>query len=256
MMKLKGEIKQYGLFWLTVIMVFLAGFAASRALADRPNYVYDWEDLLTDVEEIEIETFCLEVDKNTTVEIVVITLKSFDEPLKVGDIDEAKVKYFNEYALDGVKGIGKEGEDNGILLIFSMNEGDWGIEVGYGVEGDLTDSESGRIGRNVLVPLLLEDEYGDAVLQTVQAIAAEVGYGSEDVVILPSDELTLGDIPLWMWAIAIVIVLALLWFLDVGGGSYSSGGSGRGGWGGSSGGGGGFGGGGSGGGGASGGIRG
>lgn len=253
MERVKGELRKYGLLYLTIVIVILAGFVCAKVFATRPSYVYDWEGLLTDGEIQEINSFCAEVDANTTVEIVTITLKSFDEPLKVGDIDEARVKYFNDYPLDGVTGIGKEGEDNGVLLIFSMNEGDWGIEIGYGLEGDFTDSESGRIGRDILVEYLKDEKYGEAVLKTVQAIAGEVGYGTEDVVILPdSDGFTLGDIPFWAWVVVVIIILALLWFVDVGGGSYSGSGRSRGGRGGSSRGGGG---GGSGGGGSSGRIR-
>lgn len=224
MMRTKRELRERGLLRLTIVIVLSMGFVWGMVLGTRPNYVYDWEGLLTDGEVQEINDFCAEVDANTTVEIVTITLKSYDEPLKVGNIDDARVKYFNDYPLDGVTGIGKPGEDNGILLMFSMNEGDWGIEIGYGLEGDLTDSESGRIGRDILVKHLKDEKYGEAVLKTVQAIAGEVGYGAEDVVVITPDpdELTLRNIPLWVLVVVLIIVLALLWVVDVGGGSYSS----------------------------------
>jgi len=156
--------------------------------AERPNYVYDWEGLLTDEEIQEINDFCADVDTNTTVEIVTITLKSFDEPLKVGDIDEARVKYFNDYPLDGVTGIGKSGKDNGILIIFSLAEGYWGIEIGYGLEGDITDSKSGGIGRDILLKNLEDETPGVAVLKTCEAIAGEIGYGQQEEVISSEDD--------------------------------------------------------------------
>jgi len=186
----KREQRKYGLLHLTIVIVLSMGFVGGMVLAVRPNYVYDWEGLLTDGEIQEINSFCAKVDTNTTVEIVTITLKSFDEPLKVGDIDGARVKYFNDYRLDGTTGIGKLGKDNGILIIFSLNEGYWGIEVGYGLEGDLTDSESGRIGRDILLKNLEDEMPGAAVLKTCEAIAKEVGYGRQEVVIVPDETST------------------------------------------------------------------
>lgn len=188
MERAKKELQKYGLIYLTIVVVFFANVVWGMSFATRPSYVYDWEGILTDEELQEINNFCAEVDANTTVEIVTITLKSFDEPLKVGDIDEARVKYFNDYPLDGVTGIGKSGEDSGILIIFSLAEGYWGIEIGYGLEGDLTDSESGRIGRDILLENLKDEMPGAAVLRTCEAIAKEIGYGQQEEVISSEDD--------------------------------------------------------------------
>jgi len=180
--------------------------------AERPNYVYDWEEILTEEEIIEINTLCRDIDINTTVEIVIITLVSYDEPLKVADIDEARVKYFNDYALDGVTGIGKEDEDNGVLIILSTAMADYGIEVGYGLEGDLTDGECGRIGRDVINKYYKDEDYLSMFYKAVEAIGEEVGYGEPDIVIGPdeSDESDTRINPIVLYAIAMVVVLALI----------------------------------------------
>lgn len=52
-------------------------------------------------------------------------------------------KVFNKW------GVGKGAQDNGVLFLLALQEKKTRIEVGYGLEGDLTDAESGRIvGRN------------------------------------------------------------------------------------------------------------
>ncbi len=49
-------------------------------------------------------------------------------------------------------GVGKGDKDNGVLFLMALEEKKTRIEVGYGLEGDLTDAESGRIvGRNSLM---------------------------------------------------------------------------------------------------------
>ena len=161
-----------------VYLIVLASLSYTiMTKAERPNYVYDWEGILTDEEILEINTLCRDIDTNTTVEIVIITLVSYDEPLKVADIDEARVKYFNEYALDGVTGIGKEDEDNGVLIILSTAMADYGIEVGYGLEGDLTDAECGRIGRYIINKYYVDEDYLSMFYVAVETIGEVVGYG-------------------------------------------------------------------------------
>jgi len=243
MIKLKEstKINILGLIIFTII-AFLTVNTIFSACAERPNYVYDWEDLLTDVEESDIEQFCLDVDEATTAEIVTITIADLEGRTH----EQAAVYYFNEYPLDGVKGIGKAGKDNGVLVLVSLTEGYWKIEVGYALEGDLTDSECGRIGRDILVKHLKEGDNFEAFYDTVKAIAGEIGYGEA------GETVTTEVIPKGVWiglglAVAIIILIVVVWVSsngDGGGsGGWSSGGSGGGG-------GGGFGGGGSGGGGS------
>ena len=49
-------------------------------------------------------------------------------------------------------GIGKSGKDNGMLVLVALDERQWRIEVGYGLEGDITDIETNLIAQKYLVP--------------------------------------------------------------------------------------------------------
>src|SRR3546814_7108504 len=49
-------------------------------------------------------------------------------------------------------GVGQEGKDNGVLLIVAPEEREVRIEVGYGLEGTLTDAVSSQIIRNEILP--------------------------------------------------------------------------------------------------------
>lgn len=56
-------------------------------------------------------------------------------------LEDYSHKVFNQW------GIGKGDKDNGVLFLMALEEKKTRIEVGYGLEGDLTDVESGRIVR-------------------------------------------------------------------------------------------------------------
>jgi uncharacterized protein len=222
--------------------------------------------VISDDWKTDIEEYLLEVDKNTTAEIVIYVVDSLyghgitKDGVEINDITQLGVHIFNEIALDtpygAVVGIGKAGKDNGVLVLVAMQERQWRIEVGYGLEGYITDVESYRIAEEHLVPKFQEGLYGEGLAYTVIGLALEIptvepgeqmstrGRYVYDGAQSPSayDE---EEIPWWVIVIIVIVFILMVRF-----GGYF-GGAGRrrgGGWGGGFGGGGGSGGGGGGGG--------
>jgi uncharacterized protein len=133
----------------------------------------------------EIENYAFQVDSETSAEIVVVVLQSLSghgitdkEGNEINDTVKLGVYIFNELPLetyDGtVVGIGKKGKDNGVLLLVSIDEQKWRIEIGYGLEGDITDIESNRIAQDYLVPQLSQGNYGEGLYDTVVALAQQI----------------------------------------------------------------------------------
>lgn len=71
-------------------------------------------------------------------------------------------------------GVGSADKDNGVLLLIVKDDQRIRIEVGRGLEGDLTDIEAGRIIRNSIAPLFQKGDYFSGISQGVQNIAAQV----------------------------------------------------------------------------------
>ena len=61
-------------------------------------------------------------------------------------IEDYAVKVFEAWKL------GQKGKDNGVLVVVVPQDRKMRIEVGYGLEGTLTDVTCGRIIRNVMTP--------------------------------------------------------------------------------------------------------
>jgi uncharacterized protein len=59
--------------------------------------------------------------------------------------------------------LGDEEKDDGVLLLVVMGAHQLRIEVGSGLEGDLTDVESGRIIRDQIAPRMKEGDVGGAI---------------------------------------------------------------------------------------------
>lgn len=66
--------------------------------------------------------------------------------------------------------LGQKGKDNGVLLLIVVNDRKVRIEVGYGLEGVLTDAVCSQIIRNEIVPNFRRSDYDAGVLAAVAAI--------------------------------------------------------------------------------------
>jgi len=98
-------------------------------------------------------------------QIVVVTLKSL-EGTTIEDYG---------YQLGRHWGIGQKGKDNGALIIVAPNEHKVRIEVGYGLEGDLTDAESRIIIDTTMLPAFKKGDYDAGVLAGTKAVLATLG---------------------------------------------------------------------------------
>lgn len=70
-------------------------------------------------------------------------------------------------------GIGTK-NDNGVLLLISKNDKKLRIEVGYGLEGALTDIQSGKIIKNEITPAFKQGLYYDGVHAGLTSIIAAI----------------------------------------------------------------------------------
>ena len=114
-------------------------------------YSFEWEDL---------DSLCYQIDKLTGAEVAILVVNS-TAPFA---IEEYALRTFEE------NGIGKEGKDNGVLILLTTDDNAWRIEVGYGLEYVLTDSRVGRFAREWLEPALEIPDYGGGLYDLTLAI--------------------------------------------------------------------------------------
>src|SRR3989344_5277330 len=96
------------------------------------GFVNDFAQMMSAGARAQLEQKLVQLEKDSTNEISVVTINNLD-----GDtIENFAVKLFQEW------GIGKTKNDNGILLLIAKDDRKMRIEVGYGLEGALTDAQS------------------------------------------------------------------------------------------------------------------
>jgi uncharacterized protein len=81
-----------------------------------------------------------------------------------------------DYSIDLARewGVGTKGKDNGVLLLIAYDDRMLRIEVGRGLEGDLTDLESGHI-RDDMISFMREGDVGGAITVGTQEIRRALG---------------------------------------------------------------------------------
>lgn len=252
----------------TVLAILLLLLMANAAGAvDHPKliqYVTDNAGIINSEYKQKITALAQEIEKNTTAEIAVLTVKSIE--------GEDAAQYATE--VGQLSGVGKKDVSNGLLILVALDDGQgngrgaYFVATGYGLEGTLPDAVVNRINDNVLLPRLKQGKstgdisyYGQGIYEEMTIFQGLLTNNSEIVSKYGSSSSSGGTSDggdLWVFlvivgAIAIFIILAIASDGRKGG---RSGGNYGGGWssGSESSGGGGFGGGGFGGGGAGGGF--
>lgn len=110
-------------------------------------------------------------EMRTTNQVVILTIPT----IRGESIEEYANRVFNEWKL------GQQGKDNGVLIIVVPDERRMRIEVGYGLEGILTDLTASRIIQFVMTPKFRDGDYEGGIVDGALAVIdiLEGGYLDE-----------------------------------------------------------------------------
>lgn len=153
------------------IFFFLATIAQAINLPKPAGFVNDFAGILSPETRASLEASLVDFEKQTSNEIVVVTVFSFEGLDSFSYSQELFIKW----------GIGKEDKNNGVVLLLGPVEGlpfpergDVFINVGKGLEGALPDSLTGTIIRQEIVPQFKNKNFSQGILNGVSAIMQAV----------------------------------------------------------------------------------
>ena len=151
-----------------VVVVALLLAVTVRAQGNIPandGWVTDLGEMLTAEQESSLEALMESYRSGTTHEIALLT---------VADLDGQPIERF-ALEVGRAWGVGGKEADNGALLVVSREDRKIRIEVGGGLEGNLTDSISGRIIRDVIAPRFKRGDYYEGMHEGILAMHAAIG---------------------------------------------------------------------------------
>lgn len=150
-----------------LIVLLLLGLALPAAALDVPppsGYVTDLAGMLSAATEQRLERALRSFEESDSTQIAVLTIPTLE-----GEVLE-------EYSLRVAEtwGIGQKEHDNGALLLVARDDRKIRIEVGYGLEGRLTDLLAGRIIDNEITPRFRQKDFDGGITAGVGAMAQAV----------------------------------------------------------------------------------
>lgn len=147
---------------LVLILAFAAPAFSAPTFPKLDGRVTDAAGILPAETRAALDTRLAALEKTTTIQLVVATVPD----LQGYEIDEYG------YQLGRTWGIGQKGSNNGALLIVAPNDRKVRIEVGYGLEGVLTDALTSQIIRRNIVPAFKAGDMAGGVAAGTEALAA------------------------------------------------------------------------------------
>jgi uncharacterized protein len=160
--------------YLRLALVALA-LASGPALAAEnfpplAGRVVDQAQVLSVPERADLETKLADLESKSGIQLVVATVSSLD--------GEEIEPYAN--ALFRAWKLGEAKKDNGVLFLVAPNQHRVRIEVGYGLEGTLTDATSSVIISNAVAPRFKAGDFSGGVARGVEDIVTVLTTDSAD----------------------------------------------------------------------------
>ena len=216
---------------LCVFVLWLPGVALARDIPALRGHVNDEAGMLSSAAEQALEQKLASYEQQTQHQFALLTIDSLE-----GDaLEDFSIRVVESWKL------GQKGKDDGLLLLIAKRDRKLRIEVGYGLEGDVTDAFSAQVIRNVITPALRAGNADQGIDQAFDVLMKKAaGESVPQTAVAPPRRERSGRSPLGLLVLAfLVLVFFILPVLSRGGrrGGFFIGGYG-GGWGGSSGGGG------------------
>ncbi|AKN30194.1 beta-propeller domain-containing protein, methanol dehydrogenase [Clostridium carboxidivorans P7] len=153
--KLKVILSSLGIIISVLILIlpcFVKG-AVNIPVPTKLKYVNDYVGIVDENSKDYIVSLGSELESKTGSQAVIVVISS----LEGKDIESYSNELFRNW------GIGQKGKDNGLLILLSINDKKWRVEVGRGLEGVITDIYSSRVMNSEAVPLFKEGRYGEGL---------------------------------------------------------------------------------------------
>lgn len=190
---------------LILLWLIATGPALAQNFPELTGRVVDEGDLLSASVEADLTERLAAFEAATTDQIVVVTLP---------DLGGYEIADYG-FQLGRHWGIGQADKNNGALLIVSRDDRKIRIEVGYGLEGTLTDANSKLIIENVIVPAFKAGDFEKGISDGVAAMLTLLNDGELPAEIADSDEVSdePGELPDWAVLPVLIFFVVFIFFM-------------------------------------------
>ena len=170
--------------------------AAPPAILKLEGRVNDYAHVLSAQQQAQLDSLLKSQEDKTSNQVVILTVPSLDSDT----IEDFSIRTAQAWKL------GQKSNRNGVLVIAAIQDHKLRIEVGYGLEGALTDAISSQIIRNEITPRFKAGDYGGGFLAGVTAIDKAIRGEYKAVPHKPQSQIDPGIIVFWMIFLFVMLI--------------------------------------------------
>lgn len=191
--------------WVLLAFVWLAVMSPAEVRAAEPQFpaltgrVVDEAGLLSASARERITGWLEQYERESGRQVVVVTVKTL-QGYPIEDYG---------YRLGRFWGIGEKGRNTGVILLVAPSERAVRIEVGYGIEGELTDAASRVIIERDILPAFRQGNLEQGITAGTAAILRALGWKSGTTTAEPEPAGSLGDLVPLAFIVLIILFAAL-----------------------------------------------
>ena len=154
----------------TMVVLACAATVSAQNLPSLTEPVNDFAKVIDSQSRAELDRRIRALHATTKDSLVVVTVPTYKP---YGSIEEYAVRLFEK------AGIGDKEKDQGLLLLVAVEDRAVRIEVGYGMEGFITDAFSATTIRNDILPSFRQGRFGEGLLNGATRIIARISQERE-----------------------------------------------------------------------------
>jgi len=199
----RGLLRALPLAAVAAALVWLAVAAVAQTFPALSGRIVDQANVISAGARQTIEPKLADLEAKSGIQLVVATVNS----LEGQEIEPYANALFRTWKL------GEKTKNNGVLLLVAPKEHRVRIEVGYGLEGTLTDALSKVIITNAITPRLKAGDFSDGISRGVDDIITVLTTDASEWEKRPSlrlDNQPASDPVNWVLILIVIIVIVLL----------------------------------------------
>ena len=158
MKNLKSKLKAFTLFLLLLLcsVYYIPNASSNYPTPTNLKYINDYTNTINNDYKEKIVSIGKELEDKTGAQAIIVVINSTNNI----SIEDYTNKLFRGW------GIGKSEKDNGLLILLAINDRQYRVEVGRGLEGTIPDTLSNRVMESLAKPSFVQGSYGEGLLNS------------------------------------------------------------------------------------------
>jgi uncharacterized protein len=167
----RGVVRAFRALLLPLALCLITLPASALEVPPLRGPVSDLANVLSEPQRVQLEQRLKAFESQTGHQFALLTLPSLE-----GDALES-------YSIRVVEAwrLGDQKKDDGLLLLIAVNDRKVRIEVGYGLEGEITDVFTGRVIREVIAPKFRQGEHAQGISDAFGVLMKAAGGEGQDL---------------------------------------------------------------------------